>query len=112
MKSATHSRYTVLNPNTYLNCAILCNKTEQAVVLKTIIYFRILCRPKLKNPKKFVLDFVGHMPVVKLKGAYNLTGNVISLPVRMNGLIDFVLGKYLVLFYFFPPQTFFWVHTK
>lgn len=111
MKSATHSCYTVLNPNTFLNFAIVCNKTEQAVGLKTAVYFWLLFRPKLKNPKKFVLDFVGHMPVLTLKGPYNLTGNVISLPVRMNGLIDFVLGKYLVLFYFFPPLTSLWVHT-
>lgn len=43
-------------------------------------------------PQKFVLDFDGQVPMVTVRGGYKLTGNVLALPVTMDGFIDFVFG--------------------
>lgn len=52
-----------------------------------------LSRPNLDVPQKFVLDFDGHVPVLNFRGSYNLTGNVVTLPVNIDGVIDIVFGK-------------------
>lgn len=44
-------------------------------------------------PQKFVLDFDGQVPTVTVRGGYKLNGNVLALPVTMDGFIDFVFGE-------------------
>ncbi|KAG8251561.1 hypothetical protein J6590_077372 [Homalodisca vitripennis] len=49
-------------------------------------------KAKVNIPHKFVLDFDAHLPKINVKTLYNMTGNVIRIPVNMHGYVDFDAG--------------------
>lgn len=74
-------------------------KTKQKFIklLKSKIVFFFIHRTNLKNPTKFIVEFDAHLPFMNVKAEYAMSGNVIRIPVKMNGNIDLDFGKQLEL---------------
>lgn len=76
-------------------------KTKQKFIKllksKIVKVFVFIHRTNLKNATKFIVEFDAHLPFMNVKAEYAMSGNVIRIPVKMNGNIDLDFGKQLEL---------------